>query len=323
MCYIPTVCAKYLRRAQIRVYRTSCDRKGGRCGTSPFDIKLFAMGAVRGVAKKCIRLVNRGIVFAVNYHEAEYEALDIGLGGILGRDPREWGRNQDEVERIRGLVTTLLDDHEKRVRRWVNLGLNMLFEWSQRASDPFMQRAVHAGDPIIIGSHIEVLGSEFLRVPRGTFVHLQREPSSVMDDDSTGEHTRMYAQGVPGEDANFEWNNVKWVRRTQLSDPQQVHVGEVENDGGQHDGLVGFVWDIDFRRAETDWDNDDEDDDSMDLYYDVVIVGSIQVMRFYDWDSLYYPMSRWVAREASGQRLPGVSEWTSNFAGRNDLGPGH
>ena len=185
-----------------------------------------------------------------------------------------------------------------KVARWA--AHNMLFWCGTRLSAPFI-------DWRLVGMHVEVMGDEVLWMSRGAYVTLESRtvlPDSLSDSDSSVElrclattHTVMLARGRVDQPIAsrtrsclaFGFEPVWIVQDGGGSEVLQV--GWMEDADLEYDGLVGMIWDFDWKRQDDNDDFFDEDTNDRIFVYDVVFLGSTRVFDCEGWGQLYHHLS--------------------------------
>ena len=69
----------------------------------------------------------------------------------------------------------------------------------------------------------------------------------------------------------------------------------MEDADSEYDGLVGMIWDFEWKRQDDDDDFFDEDTNDCIFLFNVVILGSTRVFECEGWGQLYHHLSRWAS----------------------------
>ena len=82
---------------------------------------------------------------------------------------------------------------------------------------------------------------------------------------------------------------------------EQIKVGWVVDANSEYDGLVGVIWDYDWKRLDDDEYFFDEDTNDRIFVYDVVILGSARAVDLDGWSNHYHHLARWAS---TGRKNP-------------------
>ena len=209
--------------------------------------------------------------------------------------------------------------HDRTVRfvrfaRWY--AYSLLFRVGAYLSAPYGGRA-------LVGTHVEVYGDEFLRMRLGAYVVFESRPvapdvssdssvesrfsetadsgSSVRSRFSAATTTVMLAEGRVDQPVSSRTRAALafgiepvWVVQDGANN-EHIEVGWFEDAGSEYDGLVGVIWDYDWKFPDDDGEFFDEDTNNRDFVYDVVILGSAQVADCNGWGYHYHHLARWAS----------------------------
>ena len=239
-------------------------------------------------SRLCLRFIQQCVRRAVE-EENNFVLLAIKEGTM---------RSGDEVPDV-------VRDRTRRVvkaARW--FAYNVLFRVGAVVSAPYVDQA-------LVGTHVEVNGDEFQRMRRGAYVTLESRPmppnissgsdSSVESGFSATTNTVMLAEGRVDQPVASRTRaglafgiEPVWVVQDGMRS-EQIEVGWVVDADAEYDGLVGVIWDYDWKRPDDDEYFFDEDTNDRIFVYDVVILGSARAVDLDGWSNHYHHLARWAS----------------------------